>query len=570
MKGFTKKLDHMKIQKRLLVCFILVVAFASLSGIIGTILLVRTDNNYSKALVENGFSQGEIGAFNTYLNKGGAVVRDIIFLENEEDIKKSQDELTSIQTIVNEEFEALKISCQTKKELEYIAVIDEKMPLYREARDQVMELSQQNKNKEAFELFSTKARPVLNEITEAAKGLADYNVELGEEVSASLTAQSRVTVIIIIAVIVSVFFISILFARFIAKSVANPIIEVKDASAKLARGELNIEIDATTEDEIGEMISSFKEATGMMQLYIKDIAAILGEIAGGNFDVASKVEYKGDFIAIQDAITKIIVELSTTLNQINEGSEQVAMGSVQMAENAQALAEGATEQAGAVEELTATIQDLTSLVEDNAHKANASYENAKKYEGEAEDSSKEMEELTEAMGRINDTSKEIENIIAQIEDIASQTNLLSLNASIEAARAGEAGKGFAVVADQIGKLASDSANSAVNTRNLIGNTLSEIEKGNEITGKTSDSIERVIEGIKALANSSKDISDSAKSQAESMKQIEQGVEQISSVIQSNSASAEETSATSEELSAQSENLKALVEQFNLNENVIHK
>lgn len=72
------------------------------------------------------------------------------------------------------------------------------------------------------------------------------------------------------------------------------------------------------------------------------------------------------------------------------------------------------------------------------------------------------------MENISNTPKQIENIISEIEDIASQMNLLSLNASIEAARAGEAGKGFAVVADQIGRLASDSANSAVNTRQLIG------------------------------------------------------------------------------------------------------
>ena len=66
--------------------------------------------------------------------------------------------------------------------------------------------------------------------------------------------------------------------------------------------------------------------------------------------------------------------------------------------------------------------------------------------------------------------------------------MLALNASIEAARAGEAGKGFAVVADQIGKLASDSAKSAVNTRELIDKTLVEIEKGNSITNAESRSV----------------------------------------------------------------------------------
>ncbi|MEG0961270.1 MAG: HAMP domain-containing methyl-accepting chemotaxis protein [Lachnospiraceae bacterium] len=568
LKKLLKKMGDMKMQKRLVVSFLIVVILASISGILGTVLLVRTDNNYSKALVNNGFSQGEIGTFNTYLNRSGAIVRDLIFLTNQEDLKNSQEELKDVQSKINDALVKVKKSCRTKEELEFIAILDEKLPQYRAVRDQVIELGLQNKNEEALALFRTEANPLLTATIGAAQGLADLNVTLGEEVSVSLTNQSRITIIMIMIVIVVVFFISLVFAKTIAKSVADPIIKVKDASAKLARGELDIDISADTKDEIGEMICSFKEATGMMQRYIEEIGMGLGEIAKGNFDVSNSIAFKGDFVAIEQAINKIIVELSTTLNQINEGSEQVAMGSVQMAENAQALAEGATEQAGAVEELTATIQDLTSLVENNAQKANASYEDAKKYEGEAEQSSEEMEKLTKAMERINNTSKEIENIIAQIEDIASQTNLLSLNASIEAARAGEAGKGFAVVADQIGKLASDSANSAVNTRNLIGNTLSEIEKGNEITGRTSDSIQRVIEGMKALATSSKDISDSAKSQSESMEQIEQGVEQISSVIQSNSASAEETSATSEELSAQSESLKSLVEQFQLNKNVI--
>ena len=104
-----------------------------------------------------------------------------------------------------------------------------------------------------------------------------------------------------------------------------------------------------------------------------------------------------------------------------------------------------------------------------------------------------MNVLLTEMEHITEISKEIGNIITDIEDIASQTNLLALNASIEAARAGEAGKGFAVVADQIGKLAADSANSAVNTRELIDKTLVEIQKGNEITITTAEALTRLFQ-----------------------------------------------------------------------------
>lgn len=565
MQKIMQKLNNMKVKPRLLLCFVIVVIFSSISGILGTALLVRTDSNYSRALVENGFAQGEIGEFNTYLNKGGAVVRDIIFLTDEKDLAESQKELDEVTILTTQALEALRVNCQSEQELVLIKTIDQKLPVYRDLRDQVVKLGLANQNDEALALFREQARPVLNEIMAAAQSLADLNVDMGNEVSNSLSAQSRITIVIIIAIIAVVVVISLLFAVAIAKSFAEPISKVSAASEKLASGDLNIEIDSDTTDEIGDMTRAFKSATVMLKTYIAEINRCLGEVADGNLDVASdKVQFQGDFVAIQDAMNRIIAELNSTMQQITDAAEQVALGSGQMAQSAQSLAEGAADQAGSVEELTATIESVASMVESSAESALASYEDAKKYEAQAEASNQEMQQLTVAMERISETSKQIENIIAEIEDIASQTNLLSLNASIEAARAGEAGRGFAVVADQIGKLAADSANSAVNTRELIGNSLLEIEKGNDITVRTSESIHSVIEGIKMLAQSSKENSDMSNQQAESMRQIEQGIEQISGVVQNNSATAEETAASSQELSSQAQILNELIQRFELN------
>lgn len=563
MKKIVKKLNDMNVKKKLIVTFCAVTILASISGILGAILLVNTDAKYSNALVENGFSQGKIGTFNTYLNKNSALLRDVIFLNEESEVEEAEKEMAETLERTKIALEEVKEHCKTEEELGYIATIEENMPKYESAMEEVVKLGLDLKNDEALQSYRQNGKQYLDAAMSAAESLMSLNEQMGTEVSAALSTQSYITLIIICIVIAAALAISMVIAVNIAKSFADPIQEVNEASARLARGELDIELYSDSKDEIGEMTRSFKEAADMLKNYIKEITESLDEIAGGNFNIEQKIEFKGDFVELGSAIQKISLDLSSTMQQINDASHQVTMGSVQLADSAQNLAEGATEQAGAIEELTATIENVTAMVEESAEKAIVSYDNAKEYTQEAEVSSGEMQQLITAMERITEVSTEIQNIIVEIEDIASQTNLLSLNASIEAARAGEAGKGFAVVADQIGKLAADSAASAVNTRELIGRSLEEIKKGNMITDRTSKTLGKVIEGIKELADSSREISIMAKDQADSMKQIETGVEQISIVVQSNSASAEETSATSEELSAQAQNMKALVDQFEL-------
>lgn len=174
-----------------------------------------------------------------------------------------------------------------------------------------------------------------------------------------------------------------------------------------------------------------------------------------------------------------------------------------------------------------------------------------------------MQELTEEMANITAISKEIENITATIEDIASQTSLLALNASIEAARAGEAGKGFAVVADEIGKLATDSSNSAVNTRELIGKTMEEIGKGNDITASVAEVFGKIIGQMHEFAEVARTTNEASKGQADALAQIEAGIEQISGVTQNTAAAAQESNAISTQLSEKADELDELVRRFKL-------
>jgi len=563
-----KNLKNMSVKKRLTKSFKTVVIISSIAGILGAVLSIGLSMRYDQVLHLNGFIQGDLGELSTNLNKGAAEVRDIILLTDEASIAKTKADLAEVDKKVDSYLNEVEAKLENDEEEALFADIKTEYPLYIDAREEVLALGEQNKGDEALTLFLETANPHLEKIIEDTDKLIAMNIEMGDKMAHRMDLFSE----IMAAVIVIYLFVAIGIAAKIAMSTARdftrPIEKVKEGTRKLAEGNLDVHIQVNSRNEFGEMADDLNAAIAKIREYIEVLEYGLEEVGNGNFAVRPTIEFHGDFVKMKEAIEKITISLSQTMSQINEGADQVAMGAEQLAQSAQQLAEGATTQAASVQELTATIEDVTLASKDSARVAADAYDNAQQFVKVAQESSDEMKLLTEAMERISETSNEIESIIAEIEDIAAQTNLLSLNASIEAARAGEAGRGFAVVADQIGKLAADSAQSAVNTRTLIAKSLAEVEQGNAITIKTAEALEQVMDGIKELAEGSKATSVQSGEQAETMVQVQQGVEQIAEVVQNNSASAEETSATSEELSAQSQNLKALVDHFILREDCI--
>lgn len=419
---------------------------------------------------------------------------------------------------------------------------------YRGASDEILQLSREGKQQEASKLMTGEVYEAYKSFSKKLTILRDkFQVELDQ----AKTMANVCTVIIFIVIVaagLAIAVVTTLIGKIITNSITEPVEQIEAAVASLRKGELsNVEmLTYESEDEFGDTIRNLKEAMGILADYVREISVEVKAIAQGDLTRNGDdiTDFLGDFSELKTSLLYILKRFNSTLTEISNLAEQVSSNSSEVENASKSLADGATEQAGVIEELNATIDTVVDMAEDTAKETQNASARVKASANKANEEKEKMNELLTEMEHITEISKEIGNIITDIEDIASQTNLLSLNASIEAARAGEAGKGFAVVADQIGKLAADSAKSAVNTRDLIDKTLVEIEKGNTITRTTADAFNQIITDMESFAELAENTMEKANSQAESLEQIGQGIEQLSGVVQGNAASSEENTAIS--------------------------
>ena len=376
--------------------------------------------------------------------------------------------------------------------------------------------------------------------------------------------------IIIIIALISIFAIGIILIAYrIKKSAINltkPILELNHTAQQLAAGNLDVNINITSKNEIGELGDSFQKMVDRLKkyiTYIDETSEVLSQIADGKLSIHLKNDYVGEFQKIKTALLNISDSMNQVMVGINKSSDQVSIGAAELATASQVLAEGAEEQAASIEQLSATTNNLADQVENSRKEAEISAQATAQTTTMIEQNQEKMKLMMDAMNKIYQTSQQVVGIIQTIEDISSQTNLLSLNASIEAARAGEAGKGFAVVADEIGKLALESSKAASTTKEMIELSIKEINKGNTIATSAMNSLKESVNAVDHVNEMIQKTAENAAIQAENMKQLRVGIEEITHSIQDNSAASQETSTTSEELASQAEILNKMVQKFEI-------
>ena len=419
---------------------------------------------------------------------------------------------------------------------------------------------------EAYDQFVNEYIPTFDKIVDILVDFSDSAAQHAEQQKLDAqAAKDRAWLIAIICSGVAILFV-IVIVIIIRSSILRPIKEIMRVYAEMAKGNMSVQVNYDSRDELGIMAKLIQKANNMQSTILGDVIHKFSLIAQGDMRIKVDMDYPGDFAALKEAMQTTADNLNETLTIINTAAEQVSTGASQVSGGAQLLAVGSTEQAASLEEIGVTITTVAEQAGKNTNNVKLAADYVSQAGNGVIKGYEHMEQLKKAMVNIDSASTQIANITKVIDDIAFQTNILALNAAIEAARAGNAGKGFAVVADEVRNLAAKSAEAAQKTTDLIQHTTATVSEGTKLTDLTATVLSDVKIKAALVSESIIKIEQSSQEQTAAIEQVRKGITEVSAVVQTNAATAEENSATSEEMASQAAALRGEVSKFILSYN----
>ncbi len=384
--------------------------------------------------------------------------------------------------------------------------------------DKTIAMVNEAKQTEAREWLLSKQDVAVNAL-KALKTHNEYNVAIAKRVEkeASSMLSSAIWQLVLIALLVTGAVAGM--GLIIARRLIGSLEEAVQIAQTVASGDLTHRITVTSNDELGQLLQALKE--------------------------------------MNDSLIGIVGQVRTGTDTITSASAEIAHGNMELSSRTES-------QASSLEETAASMEELTSTVKQNADNARQANKLAQTASEVALRGGSVVSEVVQTMGAINESSRRIVDIISVIDGIAFQTNILALNAAVEAARAGEQGRGFAVVASEVRNLAQRSAAAAKEIKELINNSVENVDMGSKLVDQAGTTMDEVVNSIRLVNDIMAEITAASQEQSLGIAQVNDAVIQMDNVTQQNAALVEEAAAAAGSMQDQAKKLTQVVSVFKIN------
>ncbi len=334
-------------------------------------------------------------------------------------------------------------------------------------------------------------------------------------------------------------------------AICQNIRQLREASQKMAEGDMSARLALEGRDEMTEIASSINNISDGVGQAISSVLTTVGVLTETSGKLAHLNKKSGDNVAIQaDSI------------------EQAAAAMTEMTATVQEVARNSSQAALAARQADSSILNGQKVVEESVNSINAL--------------AGDVQQAVDAIGRLEGHSSNINGILDIIRDIAEQTNLLALNAAIEAARAGEQGRGFAVVADEVRSLARRTQESTLEIQNMIEDLqrdtrqtaqvmLSSGERAEQSVAQASGTcsvLDDIATAITSITEMNELIATAVEQQSVVAEDINGNINRISQAVDKINHDAQHAGSESTRVAAMAAEVRMLLDRFQINKKAL--
>jgi len=501
----------LKIGSKLLVSFALVSFIAGLIGWVGlsgmTQMKTRGESLYANNLVPiKDLAYANIALLN--------VRTEVRMLFTTKENVKRQQYAANIDTEsrrVDDYIAAYLKSRLRKEEEEGISKFQPAWDAYKKLVAKIVALSLDGQDSRAVEIMNSEA--LLQTVAEARKNLRaliDMNVRFADEeqkANGELAASARTKILLAIAFGVLM---AVGLGLLLARLIGQPLQTMQAAAARLARGDVEVTIESTSQDETGALARAFRT----MAEVIRERAAIAQRIASGDLNLEVRVN------SDQDVLGKSFIQVIENLRAMAAEANRLAQAAVQgkLATRADAskhqgdyrkIIEGVNNTLDAVigplNEVITVLEriqsgDLTARVAGNYKGDLERLKDALNHT--TENIARLMTQITQSATALGAASEELNAVSQQMAGASEET---ATQANVVSAASEQVSKNVNVVASgseemlasirEIAKSASEAARMARNAVSVADETNQKVAK----LGASSEEIGKVIKVITSIA-----------------------------------------------------------------------
>ena len=284
---------NMKISNKLIVAFILVTIITGIIGFIGITDIRLLDKSDTQLYENMTVPIAELSQISTAFQRMRVNSRDMIIAQTPDDITDYGNRIRQRTAEVDQiaaSFEKTIIAQEIKDA--YKEFMDSRKA-YHVDLESIMELAKANKDAEAISILNGDAEKTSQAEQNAITKLVKLKEEAAKNTSNNNSSVAKSAITMMTIFIILGILISIGLGIFISNIISRPVRKLAEAASKLALGDINVTVEAASEDEIGKLALAF----GKMVENIREQATNAEKVAQGDLSVEIKAKSDNDVLA---------------------------------------------------------------------------------------------------------------------------------------------------------------------------------------------------------------------------------------------------------------------------------